>query len=101
MPALLGLRSGSKAYTGNGAYLDIKAAIYLQAHRGDLPPPEWNRKRQHLEDRADELLLRTTSPAGAANNRWISASLLPLPALVSPFPTFGHISGLCSCSERT
>ena len=44
----------------------LKAAIYLQAHRGDLPPPEWAEKRQHLEDRADELLLRTTPPAGAA-----------------------------------
>ena len=44
----------------------LKAAIYLQAHRGDLPPPEWDRKRQHLEDRADEQLVRTTPPAGAA-----------------------------------
>lgn len=44
----------------------LKAAIYLQAHRNDLPPPEWNNKRQHLEDRADELLLRTTPPSGAA-----------------------------------
>jgi hypothetical protein len=43
----------------------LKAAIYLQAYRGDLPPPEWAEKRQHLEDRADELLLRTTPPAGA------------------------------------
>jgi transposase len=44
----------------------LKAAIYLQAHRGDLPPPAWAEKRQHLEDRADELLLRTTPPSGAA-----------------------------------
>jgi transposase len=44
----------------------LKAAIFLHAHRGDLSPPEWAQKRQHLEDRADELLLRTTPPAGAA-----------------------------------
>lgn len=44
----------------------LKAAIYLQAHRADLPPPEWAEKRQHLEDRADQLLLRTTPPDGAA-----------------------------------
>ncbi len=44
----------------------LKAAIYLQAHRADLPPPEWAEKRQHLEDRADQLLLRTTPPGGAA-----------------------------------
>lgn len=44
----------------------LKAAIYLQAHRNDLPPPEWNNKRQHLEDRADELLFQTTPPLGAA-----------------------------------
>jgi hypothetical protein len=44
----------------------LHAAIYLQAHRADLPPPEWPQRRQHLEDRADELLLRTTPPAGAA-----------------------------------
>jgi transposase len=44
----------------------LHAAMYLQEHRGDLSPPEWARKRQHLEDRADELLLRTAPPAGAA-----------------------------------
>jgi hypothetical protein len=51
-------------------YLDelrglLKAAIYLHTHRADLPPPEWAEKRQHLEDRADELLLQTTPPVGA------------------------------------
>jgi transposase len=51
-------------------YLDqlralLRAAIYLQAHRGDLSPPDWAAKRQHLETRADELLLRTTPPTGA------------------------------------
>jgi len=44
----------------------LHAAMYLQEHRGDLSPPEWARKRQHLEDRADELLLQATPPAGAA-----------------------------------
>jgi hypothetical protein len=44
----------------------LKAAIYLQAHRADLPPPEWAAKRQHLEDRANQLLLRSTPPTGAA-----------------------------------
>jgi hypothetical protein len=53
------------------AYLDqlrglLRAAITLQALRQDLPPPEWTEKRQRLEDRADELLLRTTPPLGAA-----------------------------------
>jgi transposase len=52
-------------------YLDqlralLLAAIYLQAHRGDLSPPDWAAKRQHLETGADQLLLRTTPPAGAA-----------------------------------
>jgi hypothetical protein len=52
-------------------YLDqlrglLKAAMYLHSHRADLPPPEWDAMRQHLEDRGDELLLRTTPPAGAA-----------------------------------
>jgi hypothetical protein len=44
----------------------LHAAMFLQGHRGDLPPPEWSQRRQRLEDRADELLLRTTPPAGAA-----------------------------------
>lgn len=44
----------------------LRAAMFLQAHRGDLPPPEWSRKRQCLEDRADELLLKTSPPSGAA-----------------------------------
>jgi transposase len=44
----------------------LKAAMFLQADRGNLSPPEWAEKRQHLEDRADELLLRTTPPVGAA-----------------------------------
>lgn len=44
----------------------LHAAIFLQAHRADLPPPEWAKKRQFLEERADELLLRTTPPDGAA-----------------------------------
>jgi hypothetical protein len=44
----------------------LHAAMFLQAHRGNLPPPEWAEKRQHLENRADELLSRTTPPAGAA-----------------------------------
>jgi hypothetical protein len=44
----------------------LKAAIFLHAQRGDLSPPEWMEKRQHLETRANELLLRTTPPTGAA-----------------------------------
>lgn len=44
----------------------LHAAMFLQTHRGDLSPPEWTQKRQCLEDRADELLLRTPPPAGAA-----------------------------------
>jgi hypothetical protein len=44
----------------------LHAAMFLQDHRGDLPPPEWTAKRQHLEDRADELLLKTSPPLGAA-----------------------------------
>ena len=44
----------------------LKAAIFLQAHRADLPPPEFAWKQRHLEERADELLLRTTPPTGAA-----------------------------------
>ena len=44
----------------------LHAAMFLQAYRGNLSPPEWAEKRQHLENRADELLLRTTPPAGAA-----------------------------------
>ena len=44
----------------------LKAAMFLQAHRGGLSPPEWARKRQRLEDLADELLLRTPLPSGAA-----------------------------------
>jgi len=43
----------------------LKAAMFLQAVRGDLSPPEWAQKRQYLEDRADELLVRTTPPMGA------------------------------------
>lgn len=44
----------------------LHAAMFLQVHRGDLSPPDWAQKRQCLEDRADELLLRTTPPTGAA-----------------------------------
>jgi transposase len=44
----------------------LKAAMFLQTIRGDLSPPEWAAKRQALEDGAEELLLRTTPPAGAA-----------------------------------
>ena len=44
----------------------LQAAMLLHTLRGDLSPPEWAAKRQHLEERADELLLRTTPPAGAA-----------------------------------
>jgi hypothetical protein len=44
----------------------LKAAMFLHTQRGDLSPPEWAKKRQCLEDRADELLLRTTPPIGAA-----------------------------------
>jgi hypothetical protein len=44
----------------------LLAAMMLQAQRGDLPPPQWAEKRQHLEDRADELLLRSSPPTGAA-----------------------------------
>jgi hypothetical protein len=44
----------------------LHAAMFLQGCRGDLSPPEWAEKRQHLEDRANELLLQTTPPAGAA-----------------------------------
>ena len=44
----------------------LHAAMSLHQLRDDLPPPEWSRKRQHLEERADELLLRTTPPSGAA-----------------------------------
>lgn len=44
----------------------LHAAMFLQAHRGDLSPPDGAEKRQYLEDRADELLMRTTPPAGAA-----------------------------------
>lgn len=44
----------------------LNAAMYLQAHRGDLSPPDWAEKRQRLETNADPLLVRTTPPAGAA-----------------------------------
>jgi hypothetical protein len=44
----------------------LHAAMFLQVHRGDLSPPDWAEKRQHLEVRADELLLRTPLPTGAA-----------------------------------
>lgn len=44
----------------------LHAAMLLHRLRGDLSPPEWDRKRRHLEDRADELLGRTTPPLGAA-----------------------------------
>ena len=44
----------------------LHAAMYLQEHRGDLSPPEWAQKRQALEDRAEELLERTTPPPTAA-----------------------------------
>jgi hypothetical protein len=44
----------------------LHAAMFLQTHRGNLSPPEWAEKRQRLEERADELLLRTSPPAGAA-----------------------------------
>jgi hypothetical protein len=44
----------------------LHAAMFLQKFRGDLSPPEWAQKRQHLEERADDLLLRTTPPTGAA-----------------------------------
>jgi hypothetical protein len=44
----------------------LHAAMFLQAHRGDLSPPDWAQKRQCLEDRADELLLRVPPPVGAA-----------------------------------
>lgn len=43
----------------------LRAAVFLHALRGDLSPPEWAQKRQHLEGRADELLLRTPPPLGA------------------------------------
>lgn len=43
----------------------LRAAMFLHTLRHNLPPPEWAEKRQHLEDRADELLLRTTPPEGA------------------------------------
>jgi hypothetical protein len=66
----------------------LHAAMFLQGYRGDLSPPEWAEKRQHLEDRADELLLRTTPPAGAAKvaerirkrRRWLF-TFLDAPAL--------------------
>jgi len=44
----------------------LLAAMMLPAQRGDLSPPEWAEKRRRLEDRADELLLRASPPAGAA-----------------------------------
>ena len=44
----------------------LKAAMFLHTLRDSLSPPEWAEKRQRLEDRADELLLRTTPPLGAA-----------------------------------
>lgn len=44
----------------------LHAAMYLQAHRGDLSPPDWAEKRRNLEHNADQLLWRTTPPAGAA-----------------------------------
>jgi len=44
----------------------LHAAMFLQTHREDLPPPEWTEKRRHLVERADELLLRTSPPVGAA-----------------------------------
>jgi hypothetical protein len=66
------LKAISKAYedTPSDYLLQLRgllhAAMFLQGHRGDLSPPQWAEKRQHLEDRADELLLRTTPPPGAA-----------------------------------
>lgn len=65
------LKAIAQAYADQPSdYLDqlralLRAAIYLQAHRGDLSPPDWAAKRQHLETRADELLLQTSPPAGA------------------------------------
>ncbi len=44
----------------------LHAAMFLQGHRGDLSPLDWAVKRQCLEARADELLLQTTPPTGAA-----------------------------------
>ncbi len=44
----------------------LQAAMLLHTLRGDLSPPEWAAKRQHLDERAAELLLQTTPPAGAA-----------------------------------
>lgn len=44
----------------------LHAAMVLQSVRGDLPPPEFAEKRKHLEARAEELLVRTTPPPGAA-----------------------------------
>ena len=44
----------------------LKAAMFLHTQRGELPPAEWADKRQHLDGRADELLLQTTPPLGAA-----------------------------------
>lgn len=44
----------------------LKAAIFLHGQRTALALSEWTEKRQHLEDRADELLARTIPPAGAA-----------------------------------
>jgi len=66
------LKAISKAYEDEPSdyLLELRgllhAAMFLQVLRHDLPPPEWTEKRQHLEDRADELLLRTTPPVGAA-----------------------------------
>lgn len=44
----------------------LRGATLLHTLRSDLPPPEWDRKRRYLEDRADELLQQTTPPLGAA-----------------------------------
>jgi len=44
----------------------LHAAMLLQSVRGDLSPPAFAEKRKHLEDRAEELLLRTPPPPGAA-----------------------------------
>ena len=44
----------------------LHAAMFLQSIRGDLSPPEFAEKRKRLENRAEELLVKTTPPPGAA-----------------------------------
>jgi transposase len=44
----------------------LYGAMFLHKYRNGLSPPEWIRKRQALEERADELLWRTPPPLGAA-----------------------------------